>query len=93
MERATLAIEGMHCGICVNHVTRALKGVDGVTVEKVEVGSAEVAYDGSRVKPERLADAVRDAGYEAKVTASKAPAESCSTSPKKSGGGGCGCCH
>ena len=91
MERASLAIEGMHCGSCVNHVTRALGAVDGVSVENVAVGSAEVAYDASKVTPQTLAKAVADAGYDARVTTTK-PADACVPTPKQ-GGGNCGCCH
>ena len=87
MERATLAIEGMHCGSCVNHVARALSTVEGVNVEKVAVGSAEVVYDASKVTPQVLSKAVADAGYDAKVTLAK-PAEGRPTQ----GGGSCGCC-
>ena len=41
-----LAIEGMHCGACVRRVTTALQGVEGVTVNAVEVGSAKVSFNG-----------------------------------------------
>jgi copper chaperone len=41
-----LAIEGMHCGACVRRVRSALQGVQGVTVNSIEVGSAKVAFDG-----------------------------------------------
>ena len=88
MERATLAIEGMHCGSCVNHVARALNALEGVNVEKVAVGSAEVAYDASKATPQALTRAVADAGYDAKVK----PAETRVPTPKQ-GGGSCGCCH
>ena len=91
MERASLAIEGMHCGSCVNHVARALNAVEGVSVEKVAVGSAEVAYEASKVTPQALARAVADAGYDAKVTPAR-PADAGVPTPKQ-GGGSCGCCH
>ena len=90
MERASLAIEGMHCGSCVNHVARALSAVEGVNVEKVAVGSAEVAYDALKVTPQALARAVADASYAAKVTPAKLAAAG-APAPKQ-GGGGCGCC-
>lgn len=64
MERATLTIGGMSCGHCVAAVDRALRGVDGVAVEGVRVGRAEVAYDPARTAPEAIAAAVREEGYE-----------------------------
>ena len=63
-----LSITGMTCQMCVKHVTRALSGVDGLTVKDVTVGSAVVEYDPAAVPEERLHDAVREAGYEARVT-------------------------
>jgi copper chaperone len=64
MERSTLTIGGMSCGHCVKAVDGALRGVDGVEVESVEVGTARVAYDPARVQPERIAEAVREEGYD-----------------------------
>ena len=40
-----MQITGMTCGHCVAGVTRALKGVPGVTVDQVVIGTASVAYD------------------------------------------------
>lgn len=71
MERATLTIQGMHCGSCVSHVTRVLGNLEGVKVEKVEVGLAEVAYDDTKIEPQAVANAVVEAGYEAKVAAAR----------------------
>ncbi|HEX7120295.1 MAG TPA: heavy-metal-associated domain-containing protein [Longimicrobiales bacterium] len=64
MERIALTIEGMSCGHCVQAVDRALKGVAGVEVEQVGIGSAVVAYDPAAVKPEAIREAVSEAGYE-----------------------------
>jgi copper chaperone len=44
-----LAIEDMHCGACVRRVTSALQSVEGVTVNSVEVGSAQVAFDATEI--------------------------------------------
>jgi copper chaperone CopZ len=65
MERVTLAVQGMSCGHCVKAVDAALKGVEGVEVERVAIGSATVAYDPSKVTMGAIIDAVSDAGYEA----------------------------
>lgn len=67
MTRTTLKIDGMSCGHCVMSVTKALKGLDGVTVENVAVGTATVEYDPAIASPEKIADAVTEAGYTARA--------------------------
>ena len=64
METMTMRIDGMSCGHCVKAVRDALGDVPGVQVRQVDVGSATVAYDPSVARPEQVAEAVRDAGYE-----------------------------
>jgi copper chaperone len=65
MERLTLSIDGMTCAHCVQAVTAALRGVDGVVVKGVEVGKAHVLYDIDSTSPEAITQAVNNAGYEA----------------------------
>ncbi|MGI9089671.1 MAG: heavy-metal-associated domain-containing protein [Gemmatimonadaceae bacterium] len=72
MERLTLNISGMTCGHCVGRVTTALKSVDGVKVENVNVGSATVSYDPAATSPTKITDAVENVGYEAAL-AGQAP--------------------
>jgi copper chaperone len=62
-----LSIDGMHCEACVRRVTAALSGVDGVKVESVQVGSAEVAFDSGRVSPSQITAAVDRTGFSAKA--------------------------
>ncbi|HZT28707.1 MAG TPA: heavy metal-associated domain-containing protein [Bryobacteraceae bacterium] len=62
-----LAIEGMHCGACVNRVTMALRKLAGVDVRQVEVGSAQVGYDPQAASPEAIAGAVNRIGFTARV--------------------------
>ena len=64
-ETVKLEIEGMSCDHCVRAVRQALEGVDGATVESVELGTARVRYDPERTTPARLAEAVSDEGYAA----------------------------
>ncbi len=64
MERVTMNIAGMTCGHCVHAVTKALKDLDGVTVENVSIGSATVSHDPTAASLERITRAVEDAGYE-----------------------------
>ena len=65
--RAKLSIEGMHCDACVRRVTNALNGVEGVRVESVEVGSANVAFDGATIAPEQIVAAVNRIGFTAHI--------------------------
>lgn len=64
MERVSLTIEGMSCGHCVRAVDQVLKGLSGVEVEHVGIGSAVVAYDPTIVTPERIQGAISEEGYE-----------------------------
>ncbi len=63
-QNQTLTIDGMHCEHCVDMVEDVLADLDGVTVQDVEVGSAQVAYDPAEVTDDVLAAALDDAGYE-----------------------------
>jgi len=67
MQKLSLSINGMSCGHCVNRVSKALSGLDGVSVEQVEVGSAQLSYDPAKVTTDRITRAVDDIGFEARV--------------------------
>jgi copper chaperone len=77
-ETITLNVSNMTCGACVNHVTKALSGVEGVKEVSVnlEKGMAEVVCEPGKVKGEMLAETVTKAGYPAKLAvAADAPAK------------------
>jgi len=57
----------MHCGGCVNRVTTALNKTPGVVVERVEVGSASVAYDPAQTSLEAIVEAVNRLGFTARA--------------------------
>lgn len=61
-----LAIDGMHCGGCVNRVTNALKKLEGLEVRDVQVGSAEVGYDNASLQPQAILEAVNKLGFTAR---------------------------
>ena len=67
MRTATLHIEGMHCGHCLNAVNRALSALPGVTLDSVQMGRASVHYDESVVGADAIRDAVAAAGYRASL--------------------------
>jgi copper chaperone len=71
VKTATLKIEGMSCGHCVQAVTQALQSVGGVRKADVDLagGRAVVEYDADRTTPAALVGAVMDEGYTAEETA------------------------
>jgi copper chaperone len=64
MDRITMKIDGMSCGHCVAAVTKALKSVEGVRIEGVDVGSATLAYDPAATSADRISQAIEDEGYQ-----------------------------
>lgn len=66
MTTATITVKGMTCGGCVNSVTKALKGVNGVQEANVnlEKGQATVEFDDTKTNVDALKNAIEDAGYD-----------------------------
>ena len=48
-EQHTLEIDGMHCEHCVAAVRSTLESLEALTVQDVEVGTAEVTYDPAEI--------------------------------------------
>ncbi|MGA2232145.1 MAG: heavy-metal-associated domain-containing protein, partial [Tepidisphaeraceae bacterium] len=67
METIHLSIQDMHCGACVARVTAALKGVAGVKVEEVAVGSARVSIDPKKTPSAALVGVLEGIGFKAAV--------------------------
>ena len=61
-----LVVNGMTCGNCARSVENKLSSTPGVTKVTVDLPKAKatVEYDVNLVKPEVIADAVRQLGYE-----------------------------
>ena len=66
-ETREFTIEGMTCGNCIRHVTNALQAIEGVEIKDVGIGSARIAYDPDQVAEDRVLEAVRQAGYQARL--------------------------
>ena len=64
----TLKVEGMTCGMCVQHVTKALQGVAGVQSAQVDLasGTAKVQHD-ENATSEAMVKAVEEDGYGAQA--------------------------
>ncbi len=65
MEHLNLKIDGMSCGHCVARVEKTLKKLDGVTVNRVDIGSADILYDPAKTPFAQIREALDDAGYTA----------------------------
>ena len=66
MQTTQLKVTGMSCGMCVEHVTKALQSVPGVREAEVDLtsGSATVRHD-EDAEVEAMVEAVAEEGYEA----------------------------
>ncbi len=63
MTTRELKIDGMSCSHCEMAVRKELSRLDHVKVKKVKIGEAIVEYDETKVTPETLYNAVKEAGY------------------------------
>ncbi|MBV9504672.1 MAG: heavy-metal-associated domain-containing protein [Acidobacteriia bacterium] len=65
-ETLNLTVNGMTCGSCARSVESTLASTPGVTKATVDLQAARatVEYDTDLVKPDVLANAVRELGYE-----------------------------
>lgn len=82
LSTTNLAIEGMSCGSCVQHVSKALQSVPGVTIQDVAIGSARIEVGDPNALKGAI-EAVEKAGYKAKVGP---------VLPAATHGSGGGCC-
>jgi P-type Cu+ transporter len=67
--KVTLPVSGMTCAACSARVQRALQKQEGVSEAAVNlmVNNATVTFDPALTSAERLAQAIRDTGYDAEV--------------------------
>lgn len=87
----TLRIDGLSCGACEHHASLALSAVPGVRAVEVDrrAGTA-VVHGAPTLTAESLIDAVRLAGYDARMLTRATMAEPASGAAP---GGRCGCCE
>ena len=62
MTTQEIKIDGMTCNHCVMAVKKELSKV-GLESFDVQIGSANVSYDESKVKTEEIDKAIEEAGY------------------------------
>jgi copper chaperone len=67
-ETKAFAIEGMTCDNCVKHVTRALRGVNGVKSVEVDrrEARATVTFDTTKTDVPAMFAALKESGYHAR---------------------------
>jgi len=63
MTEIVITIEGMSCQHCVMRVKRALSGLDGIKDSTVDIGTAKVAFDESKIGKKAIEEAIIKAGY------------------------------
>ncbi len=63
MAEAIIKVEGMSCGHCVMRVKKAVETLAGIAEADVNIGTARVKYDESKVKREEIEKAIEAAGY------------------------------
>lgn len=63
-----LRVDGMTCAACETTISTRLEEEPGIVSCAVDhaAGTARVAFDPTKVQATRIADAIRDAGYEVK---------------------------
>ena len=68
--KTILRSQELSCPSCVAKIEKALKGVSGVEAAQVffNTGRIEVQHDPQKASAEALVQAVKAAGYEAKVS-------------------------
>lgn len=98
MTTVELEVQGMTCGSCVKHVTKALQSVPGVSLVEVDLASGRARVEGDlQAGVEPLIAALANEDYPAAVAtgiATAQPAKSAGCQGEKngqSGKGGC-CC-
>ncbi len=63
MTELSYKINGMSCGHCVMAVKKELSKLNLESVE-VEIGSAKIKFDETKIEALALENAIREAGYE-----------------------------
>ena len=63
MTTKEIRIDGMSCHHCAMAVKKELSKIQGLQVRDVRVGSASIEYDESVVTPEKIREAIEEAGY------------------------------
>ena len=68
LQETTIAVSGMVCSSCSSAVEQALQRLDGIAEARADVKAdrIRVKYDGRKVTPRQMVEAIRKAGYQAR---------------------------
>ncbi len=66
MKDITINIDGMSCQHCVMRVKKAIEGLSGISNLSVEVGSAKMSFDESKIQQADIENAIVKVGYKIK---------------------------
>lgn len=89
MSHINLNVQGMSCGSCVAHVTKALESLAGVQGIHVDLESGRVQVERTSNESADLIHALNEEGYPSSLDLN----EQSEQKPGKEGGcGGAGCC-
>lgn len=66
MERTILNVEGMSCSHCVDAITKAIRGLEGISNVDVDLDAktVTVGYDIDKVTLVSIKDAIEEQGYD-----------------------------
>ncbi len=69
MRKITLKVPDMHCAACSARVEKVLQGMSGVSKAHVNIATFKgvIEYDESRVNPDQMMDAIREAGFNPEI--------------------------
>jgi copper chaperone CopZ len=93
MHTVELEVQGMTCGACVKHVTKALQSVPGVNRVDVDLTKGRASVQGdlpSGAQP--LIDALASIDYPAQLASSAAPVKLSANAGSDTAKGSNGCC-
>jgi len=64
MQHATLNVQGMSCGHCVQSVEKAVRGLGASAKVDLSGGKVDVEFDETQVQLAAIKDAIEDQGYD-----------------------------
>jgi copper chaperone len=87
MPQINLSVQGMTCGSCVKHVTKAIESLNGVVSVHVDLQSGRVQVGRTTDQSDDLIHALDEEGYPSSLDLDE---QSAAPVQKKSGGCCCG---
>lgn len=70
MQKATIQLEALTCPSCLQKIDKAVKSVDGVDIESVNVmfnsSKVKLDFDNKKVSIDKIENAITSLGYEVK---------------------------